>query len=96
LAEQGGLVTNGTTEWVKLKPADRKDSQQTVRMEYTKRAIDLDDLLVPSSHVITGVKFRTLGRHVNLEVQVSSTFFKDWGIWGPIKIVNLFYIIAMH
>jgi hypothetical protein len=40
-------------------------------LEYTRRSFDLDDLITPKDHVVTGVKFRVLGGHINLEVQAT-------------------------
>ena len=44
-------------------------------MNYEKRSIDIDRLVAPLSHVITGVKFRNLGGHLNLEARVSKFSF---------------------
>ena len=40
-------------------------------MNYEKRSLDIDQLKAPASHVITGVRFRNLGGHLNLEARVS-------------------------
>ena len=39
-------------------------------MTYEQRAVDLDRLDAPVGHVITGIKLRSLGGHLNLEIQV--------------------------
>ena len=39
-------------------------------MNYEQRSIDIDQLQAPASHVITGVRFRNLGGHLNLEARV--------------------------
>ena len=45
-------------------------------MTYEQRSIDIDQLQAPASHVITGVRFRNLGGHLNLEARVTkSTLF---------------------
>ena len=44
-------------------------------MAYEQRAIDIDKLQVPTGQVVTGVRFRKLGTHLNFEIQVSF-FFK--------------------
>ena len=36
-----------------------------------QRSVDLDKLQAPPGHVVTGVKFRNLGGHLNLELRVS-------------------------
>ena len=43
-------------------------------LSYEVRNIDLDHLKAPNNHVITGVKFRTLGSHLNMEVSLSKIF----------------------
>ena len=42
-------------------------------MNYEKRSLDIDQLMAPASHVITGVRFRNLGGHLNLEARVSQS-----------------------
>ena len=44
-------------------------------MNYEKRSIDIDRLDAPLNHVITGVRFRNLGGHLNLEARVSKFAF---------------------
>ena len=39
-------------------------------MNYEQRSIDIDIIEAPRSHVVTGVRFRNLGGHLNLEVKV--------------------------
>lgn len=46
-------------------------------MSYEQRAFDTDLLKAPEGHVVTGVKFRNLGGHINLEVQVTPIKFTD-------------------
>lgn len=38
-------------------------------MSWEQRSVDLDDLIAPPSHVLTGVRFRILGKHLNLEIR---------------------------
>ena len=40
-------------------------------MSYAQRAMDLDKLTAPDGHVLTGVKLRSIGGHLNLEIQVT-------------------------
>ena len=66
-------MTEETREW---KPADTfrvqtsKKNEDYMMMTYEARSFDTDKLEAPPGHVITGVKFRNIGGHVNLEVQV--------------------------
>jgi len=45
-------------------------------MSYEQRAVDMDILQAPEGHVLTGVKLRALGGHLNLEIQVTPIKFK--------------------
>jgi hypothetical protein len=40
-------------------------------MTYEERSLDTDLIEAPTGHVITGVRLRKLGGHLNLEVRVS-------------------------
>ena len=42
-------------------------------MSYEQRAMDMDRLEAPIGHVITGLKLRSLGGHLNLEIQVRAS-----------------------
>ena len=44
-------------------------------MSYEQRALDLDILQAPPGHVVTGVKFRNLAGHLNLEIRVRRRLF---------------------
>jgi len=45
-------------------------------MSYEHRAVDLDSLAAPEGHVLTGIKLRSLGGHLNLEIQVTPVKFR--------------------
>ncbi|KAL1137746.1 hypothetical protein AAG570_009442 [Ranatra chinensis] len=73
MSAKGSL--NGTS--VAWKPVDAyfikqaKEGQDYHTITYKERAIDLDDLFVPDGHVLTGVRFRKVGTHLNFEIQAS-------------------------
>lgn len=52
-------------------------------MAWDKRAIDLDDLVAPASHVVTGIRFRTLGAHLNLEIRITEVDFTNGKLMDP-------------
>lgn len=52
-------------------------------MSWDKRAIDLDDLIAPSSHVVTGLRFRVIGTHLNLEIRVTEADFSTGRLIDP-------------
>lgn len=45
-------------------------------MNWKNRAIDTDDLKAPDHHVVTGIRFRTVGSHLNLEIRITETDFE--------------------
>lgn len=38
------------------------------KLSFEDRSVDLDRLEGPPDHIVTGVRFRMLGSHINLEV----------------------------
>uniref|UniRef100_T1IDI3 Uncharacterized protein n=1 Tax=Rhodnius prolixus TaxID=13249 RepID=T1IDI3_RHOPR len=40
-------------------------------LTWEHRAVDLDDLFLPHDHLLTGIKFRKIGGHLNLEIRGS-------------------------
>lgn len=55
---------------MKVPKLNKKDEKKVITLEYTRRSFDLDDLIAPKDHVVTGARFRVLGGHINLEIQV--------------------------
>ncbi|KAK3909359.1 Mycobactin import ATP-binding/permease protein IrtB [Frankliniella fusca] len=45
---------------------DVREGQDYFKLDWQQRAIDLDDLMAPAGHVLTGVAFRNIGGHLNL------------------------------
>ncbi|XP_046993207.1 uncharacterized protein LOC124605512 isoform X1 [Schistocerca americana] len=52
-------------------------------LSWEQRAIDLDDLEAPPGHVLTGVRFRPVGTHLNLEIMVSPFNFTSGNLIKP-------------
>ncbi|XP_054288862.1 uncharacterized protein LOC129004333 isoform X1 [Macrosteles quadrilineatus] len=76
---------NGTS-WQSVdnfKTKDTIEGKDYMKMSYYKRAIDLDDLLAPPEHVITGVKFRMVGSHLNLEIRATPFNFTSGQLLDP-------------
>lgn len=46
-------------------------------MDWKNRAIDTDDLVAPDHHVVTGIRFRTVGGHLNLEIRITEADFES-------------------
>ncbi|BES96713.1 Hypothetical protein NTJ_09526 [Nesidiocoris tenuis] len=77
--QQGDLLPHGdinetTVEWVPVQEFDINGEGVEVGRDYhmltwEHRALDLDDVTLPSGHILTGVKLRRIGGHLNLEIQ---------------------------
>jgi len=63
-------VYNATTDSQGLHP-------DYMVMSYEQRSVDLDRLKAPPGHVVTGVKFRNLAGHLNLEIRVTPIKFRE-------------------
>lgn len=78
-----GLVNESSLVWQSITPVEiLKDDEKSMEdglgyatLRYEERALDLDDLQAPKGHVITGLRFRKLGGHLNLEAQASPIDF---------------------
>lgn len=83
LALSRGQVNASSIQWKpivpvtipKYKEESLEDGPGYATLRYEERALDLDDLMAPFGHVITGLRFRKLGGHLNLEVQASPIDF---------------------
>ena len=50
---------------------DYREGKDYMTMSYEERSLDLDMIEALPGHVITGVRMRKLGGHINLEARVS-------------------------
>lgn len=69
-----GMINAATLQWKPISNYSLLDRGIVNGVDYhtmawDKRAIDLDDLIAPPSHVVTGVRFRTVGAHLNFEIR---------------------------
>lgn len=78
--EQGEVTSRGINKTeLDWKPIDRfsvygkdmHEGQDYFKLDWFQRAIDLDDLIAPPGHVLTGVRFRNLGGHLNLMMRAT-------------------------
>lgn len=53
------------------------------KMAWDKRAVDLDDLIAPDHHVVTGIRFRSLGGHLNMEIRITEVDFVTGKLIDP-------------
>lgn len=83
-----GLINASTVEWKPVSDyqlLDRgiRSGQDYHTMSWDKRAIDLDDLTSPPDHVVTGVRFRVVGTHLNFEMRVTEFNFTSGRLVDP-------------
>lgn len=67
-----GVVNETDRSWVQNPELTLENSQDIFEMSYEERSLDLDILEAPKGHVVTGLRFRKLGSHINLEARVSN------------------------
>ncbi|KAG5678259.1 hypothetical protein PVAND_007951 [Polypedilum vanderplanki] len=77
-----GKINSSSIHWVPVEDytiLDKgiRDGLDYHTLAWDRREVDLDDLTAPSGHVVTGVKFRVVGRHLNLEMRVSEINFSN-------------------
>ena len=76
-----GAVDESSRVWLEARAIEVADvatggnSSDYMTMSYEQRALDLDILQAPPGHVVTGVKFRNLAGHLNLEIRVRRRLF---------------------
>lgn len=83
-----GQINASSVEWrpisdYKLLDRGIRNGQDYHTLSWDKRAIDLDDLIAPASHVVTGVRFRTVGTHLNFEIRVTELNFASGKLIDP-------------
>jgi len=77
-----GGIDETTRSWVEPQQIAYSDVRNLTKntgsvftMSYEQRAMDMDTLTAPEGHVLTGVKLRNIGGHLNLEIQVTPMEF---------------------
>lgn len=83
-----GMINETSLNWKPIsdyKLLDRgiRNGQDYHTLSWDKRAIDLDDLIAPASHVVTGVRFRVIGTHLNFEIRVTELDFATGKLIDP-------------
>lgn len=85
-----GQIDNTTLEWLEaesyniLSPNVR-NGRDYHTLSYDNRILDLDDLIVEPSYVLTGVRFRLLGSHLNMEIRMTEMDFATGKLVDPDK-----------
>lgn len=78
--QQRGAINGSSLDWKSVpayKLTDRgiRNTVDYHTMGWDKRAIDLDELHAPVNHVVTGIRFRVLGSHLNMEIRITEANF---------------------
>ncbi|KAJ8687401.1 hypothetical protein QAD02_023195 [Eretmocerus hayati] len=71
-----GFIEPSSVSWKKIDNYTIYDSNVKSGVDYhtimwEKRAVDLDDLDAPADHLLTGLRFRVIGTHLNLEIMMT-------------------------
>ncbi|XP_077283676.1 uncharacterized protein LOC143909525 [Arctopsyche grandis] len=86
----GGKIDKESVTWKEIRPMDLKYAKKFRdyhELSNEERAIDLDDLEGPRGYIMTGVRFKKLGPHLNFEIQTTPFNFeigelhKDKYVW---------------
>lgn len=77
-----GNINPSSREWIEAAELDVSNATQKElgyfkTMTYEERALDMDHILAPNGYVITGVRLRNLGGHLNMEVRVTPIRFSS-------------------
>ncbi|XP_076654032.1 chemokine-like protein orion isoform X2 [Halictus rubicundus] len=90
-----GNINSTTVAWKPIVPFSILDKYVKNGVDYhtlawEKRGLDLDDLVSDQNHLVTGVRFRTIGSRLNLEIQVTPFNFTSGELLQPS--INSFWI----
>ena len=70
-----GVINETDRSWIQNSSEITLDDKDDIfEMSYEERSLDLDVLEAPKGHVVTGLRFRKLGSHINLEARVTDYF----------------------
>ncbi|XP_052758205.1 uncharacterized protein LOC116413097 isoform X2 [Galleria mellonella] len=76
---KNGIVSPGSwlpNKIIKINDQNMKNGIDYHTLNHGTRAIDLDDLVAPAGWVLTGVRFRILGAHLNLNIRATKLNFE--------------------
>ncbi|CAL7947527.1 unnamed protein product [Xylocopa violacea] len=85
-----GNINKSTVQWKPIEAFNILDSNVTDGVDYhtlswEKRGLDLDDLTLDKNYLLTGLKFRTIGSRLNLEVRMTSFNFTTGKLIRPLE-----------
>jgi hypothetical protein len=81
LVHVAGAIDEESRSWKLPEPIygnpESIPANHIMALTYEHRSIDTDRLEAPSGHVVTGMRLRNLGGHLNLEASVTPISFSD-------------------
>ncbi|XP_054008089.1 uncharacterized protein LOC128892046 isoform X1 [Hylaeus anthracinus] len=85
-----GNINKTTVSWKPIEAFNILDKNVKNGIDYhtlawEERGLDLDDLVPAQDHLLTGVRFRKLGSHLNLEIKVSPFDFITGKLNKPLE-----------
>ncbi|XP_076627386.1 chemokine-like protein orion isoform X2 [Colletes latitarsis] len=85
-----GYINETTIAWKPIDAFHILDKNVKSNIDYhtlawERRALDLDDLVPAQDHLLTGIKFRTIGSHLNLEIMATPFNFTTGKLIQPIE-----------
>ncbi|KAK2580573.1 hypothetical protein KPH14_007697 [Odynerus spinipes] len=85
-----GSINSTTVTWKPIDTYSVYDHNVKNGIDYhtivwEKRAIDLDDLIPPQDHLLTGIKFRMIGARLNLEIMITPFNFTTGKLIQPLE-----------
>ncbi|XP_019876374.1 uncharacterized protein LOC109604287 isoform X1 [Aethina tumida] len=85
-----GKIDEDTIRWVpvsayKITDKNVHNGIDYHQMSWEKRAVDLDDLVADKNHIVTGVKFKMIGSHLNFEIRITPFDFKNGTLIDPVN-----------
>lgn len=83
-----GKIDTASIRWKAVTPIDLGSSKLVKgwdyhTMTYEERSIDLDDLEGPAGHLLTGVRLRKVGSHLNFEIRTTPFNFTTGKLLQP-------------
>jgi hypothetical protein len=91
--QEGKLLPRGnidltTVHWVpvedyKITDKNTINGQDYHTLTWEKRAVDLDDLVADDGYVVTGVRFKMIGSHLNFEIYITPFDFETGQLIDP-------------
>lgn len=85
-----GAIDQSTIRWVPVedyKITDRYiyNGQDYHTLTWEQRSIDLDDLIADEQHLLTGVRFKKIGTHLNFEIYITPFDFEKGVLLEPLQ-----------